>query len=396
MNRDDFVDAIGKADDDMVEKVGTLRMSNKKKSSWGKWAAAAACIAVVMVAILSIPHGDRTHPVSIGGVMREYTNASVKSEEISIVWPWEYKTVYEKYTHLNINDVKYLGSKEKINETHIGEIIGPYEVIGYDSFSDGIRHEIFDVYEITNIAHDRLLAVKMGADYYVFRAEKYDPPTTFGEVLKQYNLSNVVELSLFTSKSTTNSEPLLLTDDTYIWKILNSCADANAVNPIGWHETKRTYIDFSVTSEVLGVRDGSLYITDDGYIGTDIFNGEYLYYIGEERAANIISYAEKNAVKAEQESYMYSLAGTLTEIGDGYILVDDSILCSDAKDGMVFKILTTNQQISRYIDCKKMEVGSILIVYFTEPVLTEAGNLVDSAVSMDKGYLFDGSISVEE
>lgn len=93
---------------------------------------------------------------------------------------------------------------------------------------------------------------------------------------------------------------------------------------------------------------------------------------------------------------MYALAGTLTEIGDGYILVDDSILCADAEDGMVFRILTTDLRISRCIDYQKIGVGSIVVIRFTEPVHTETGNLVDSAVSMDKGYLCDNSICVPE
>lgn len=113
-------------------------------------------------------------------------------------------------------------------------------------------------------------------------------------------------------------------------------------------------------------------------------------------AADIISYVQKNAVKAEREPYTYSLTGTLTEIGDGYILVDDSILCTDEDDGMVFEVLTTDLRVSRFIDYREVSTGSIVVITFTEPVNIEEGNVVSGAVSMAKGSLYDGGVAIPE
>ena len=139
-----------------------------------------------------------------------------------------------------------------------------------------------------------------------------------------------------------------------------------------------------------------LYISADGYLSTNIFDWAYTFNIGEKAATDIISYARKNAVKAAYEPYTYSLAGTLTEIGDGYIIVDDSILCSNEKDGMAFKVLTSDVRISRCIDFQKIETGSVVVIQFTDPIHIDNGNIVSDAISMTQGTIMDGNVSVPE
>ena len=77
-------------------------------------------------------------------------------------------------------------------------------------------------------------------------------------------------------------------------------------------------------------------------------------------------------------------------------MVDDSILCNNEKDGMTFKVLTSDVRISRCIDFQKIEVGSIVVIQFTDPVNVQDDNTISSAVSMSKGYINDGSVNVLE
>ena len=104
----------------------------------------------------------------------------------------------------------------------------------------------------------------------------------------------------------------------------------------------------------------------------------------------------KNSMKTEQEPYTYSLTGTLTEIGDGYILVDDSILCANEKDGMIFKVITSDLRIRRCIDYQKIPTGSIVVISFIEPVNVAEGDIVSGAISMSKGFLAEGEVVVPE
>ena len=61
--------------------------------------------------------------------------------------------------------------------------------------------------------------------------------------------------------------------------------------------------------------------------------------------------SKENSTETEAEPYRKSLSGTVVEIGADYILIDDSVLCVDENDGMVFKAICTNQvDISEIID----------------------------------------------
>ena len=82
--------------------------------------------------------------------------------------------------------------------------------------------------------------------------------------------------------------------------------------------------------------------------------------------------------------------------GKRIILVDDSILCADKNDGMVFKVLTTDLRVSRFIDHQEVSTGSIVAVSFTDPVNVEEGNVVSGAVSMAKGAIYDGEVAFPE
>ena len=63
---------------------------------------------------------------------------------------------------------------------------------------------------------------------------------------------------------------------------------------------------------------------------------------------------------------------------------------------MVFTVLTSDLRIRRYIDCRQIGVGSIVVVNFTEPVKAAEGNVIDSAVSMAVGAIYEGDVTVLE
>ena len=188
-----------------------------------------------------------------------------------------------------------------------------------------------------------------------------------------------------------------MSDTDFIWQTLEGCRDARFVEDEGGGRISLDRISFSVTSEVLGVYKRAFNISADGYISTNSFDWAYTFFIGEDAASSILSHVKRNGVKAQPEPYVYSLAGTLTEIGDGYILVDDSILCEDESDGIVFKVSSTDLRVRRCIEFQKIDVGSVIVVSFTDPVIAgEDGCTIDSAISVARGYLSGGDVTVPE
>ena len=371
----------------------------EKKAGWLKWGAMVACLAVVVIAGISMLPGHNTVQTSIGGVMREYKNASVASSETNMEWPWEYKTVYERFSTIIYDGKEYTVKTYGLtaDETLIGKKLGVGEGVGYDVYTEQEYRQNFDIWQINGISADLIVAAEMDGQFYTFKYNEYVPPVTLGEVLDNFSLPQTLALSHFAVYDDGKETGYYsLSDDDYIWQTLAGCRDAQFVDDDAGGRISRDRITFAATSEALGVYKRAFHVSDDGYVSTNIFDWAYAFYIGEDVAADIISYAKENAVKAEREPYFYSLAGTLTEIGDGYILVDDSILCADENDGMVFKVLTSDLRVSRCIDYQKIGTGSIVAVSFTEPVNVEAGNVVTGAVSMVKGYLYDGDVSIPE
>lgn len=398
MNRKDLYQSLNQIDDDILERSEVV-VKSKIKPMWFKWSTMAACLAVVVFAGVSMLTGNNTVQTSMGGVMREYKNVSVSSSEEAIEWPWEYKTVYEKFSTIIYEGKEYTTKTFglAVDETLIGDKTGACEAVGYDSYTEKEYRQNLDVWQIRGISTDLMIATEMDGQFYTFKYNEYVPPVTLGEVLDNYSLTQNLALNKFgVYKEGKETGYYSLADDDYIWQVLEECRDAQFVEDEAGGCISRDRITFTATSESLGVYKRVFYVTADGYISTNIFDWAYTFFIGEDAATDIISYANKNAVQTEREPYTYSLAGTLTEIGDGYILVDDSILCVDEKDGMVFKVLTSDLRISRCIDYQKISTGSIVAIGFTEPVNVEEGNVVSGAISMARGTIYDGEVAIPE
>lgn len=391
-----LLDIVGEVDDRHIAEAAPIEKKSRKPA-WVKWGAMAACLALVVAAGTMMFSNSNTSSVFIGGIEREYKNAYVMGSESYIEWPWEYKTLSEQYTSVMIDGKEFVSSGKSVDDTMIGNSLGTYDVIGYDSYTEKQHQMQTEVFENSGISTDLIVAVKLDDEYYTFTNREYNPPATFGEVLDGYNLANVLEFNRFrTYDGSTETGYFQIDDDAYIWNILSNCRDATFIQDDTWNRSEKEYISFTATSDALGVYKRVFYVSSDGYIRTNIFDYAYLFQIGEEAAGEIISYATENGKETLDESYTNTLAGTITEISNGYIFVDDSILCKNESDGMVFKISMDDLCISRHIDFEKIGVGDLVVVYFNGMINTDAGNIVEGAYSLAKGTLSDGSVSVPE
>ena len=107
---------------------------------------------------------------------------------------------------------------------------------------------------------------------------------------------------------------------------------------------------------------------------------------------------DEQAIKETDNKYgklCHSIAYN-TEIGDGYVLIDDTVLCKDKKDGMVFKVLTDELIIRRYLECTNIKVGDTVAVKFQTEIVLGEDNTVNGAISMYKGKVTDDGMAVPE
>ncbi len=390
-----IANAIGHIDDDLVS--GAAESKKKKKNVWVKWGSLAACFAVLVVASVAVLPSLFEGSITHSGTDGRYKDYHIAGES-EIVWPWEYLTVYEKYTNVEIDGIEYLGKGRVVSEALVGESLGNYTMIGYDKINNGKKYTAeFEAYALKNIAQSQFVAVKMEDSYYVFQSDEYAPPSTLGELMDAIDLSKVVELSRFSENDDNpNSNHFVLSNDDYIWEVLADCKSASFVEDQTWIAGDRDYLSFTITSEALGVYKVAMYVTEDGYLWTNAFNWQYLFNIGEDAASKIINYAKKNSIEAEYEPYINVVAGTIIEITEEYILVDDSILCKNPEDGITYKVMLNDLRISRYVDYGVIKAGDTVQISYHGEINENNDNTIEGAISASKAAISDGDISIPE
>ena len=386
--------AIGNLDDDLIEAAAECKRK-KKPNLWLKWGSIAACFAVLVVA------GAMILPSLLGGdsgTSCKYKDI-IQAGESAIIWPWEYQTVYEQYTELELNSIKYISKGRAVSAELVRELIGTYTVVGYDETNDKKYTEDFEVYELKYADKSQFVAVKMDGKYYTFKKDEYAPPSNLGELFDLVDLPQVIELNRFSENGDgVDKKHHALSNDDYIWEVIAGCRDAAFVDEEPGKETwsvhDREYLSFTVTSETLGVYRVAMYVTKDGYLWTNVFNYAYIFDIGEDAAGKIIEYAMENSTDADYEPYQNTVAGKVVEITDEYFLLDDTVICNDPADGTTYKILLNDLRITRYVNHEIIRVGGNVQITFEGEI--DSQNTIDSAISAANVMISGGDVLIPE
>jgi len=394
MKKPRFSNAIGNLDDDLIEAAAECKRK-KKPNLWLKWGSIAACFAVLVVA------GAMILPSLLGGDIGtpgKYKDI-IQAGESAIIWPWEYQTVYEQYTELELNSIKYISKGRAVSAELVRELIGTYTVVGYDETNDKKYTEDFEVYELKYADKSQFVAVKMDGKYYTFKKDEYTPPSNLGELFDLVDLPQVIELNRFSENGDgVDKKRHALSNDDYIWEVIAGCRDAAFVDEEPGKETwsvhDREYLSFTVTSETLGVYRVAMYVTKDGYLWTNVFNYAYIFDIGEDAAGKIIEYAMENSTDADYEPYQNTVAGKVVEITDEYILLDDTVICNDPADGTTYKILLNDLRITRYVNHEIIRVGGNIQITFEGEI--DSQNTIDSAISAANVMISGGDVLIPE
>ena len=87
---------------------------------------------------------------------------------------------------------------------------------------------------------------------------------------------------------------------------------------------------------------------------------------------------------------MLSARGTIAEITDGYILIDDSVLCKDPADGIRYKVLLDDIWIFRFVDKGFAKAGDIVQIMYEGKIDYDNANLVEKPVDISLAYISEG------
>ena len=397
MKPKNIFNALNDVDYDMIENTEAIKKTSR--NIWLKCGSIAACFALVLAVGAYVIPRLNVPGTLIDGIERRYKEGIISAGETYIEWPWEYKTLSEKYTQIVLNGVEYRTRAQTISEDLLGESLGTCEANGYDTYTDKSYTEKFEVRAVNGIDSNHLVAVNMDGEFIVFLLDDNPFPSTLGELISTYSLSETLPFTRYSEYEGKKDKGYhLVHDDAYIWQVLSDCSDAPCVSDDNWNRSDRNYISFTATSESLGVYKRVFYVTEDGYVKTNIMEYGYLFEIGTEAAEKIIRYVQDNSVETESEPYHKSVSGTVIEISDDYILIDDSVLCVNQDEGMVFRIPTGDLRIKRTLVAPygTVKVGDLVRVEYTGMIDTENNNTVNGAFSISKGTLVDGGLAIPE
>ena len=343
--------------------------------------------------------------------LRERKDINIMIPETSIEWGWEDMTDSERYTNLDLGGKTYRMNGTVTN--YLGEWLESGEAYGFAWDQDNARHGIpCEIYAMTFSPDHSVVAVQFegSSEVYRFECERdYDPPKTLGEFMETRKLSEVLPLtSLYHERwdggsSKYDKFALSAEHSDGVWAILEKYGDApftenSSEESFNIHHYDKERIGFSATSEVLGIRNQSFAVNDNGYIITNIEQYGYNYFIGVDAAREIIDYVKAHMTDPlpEEKSPVYYIVGTVTEKGDGYIKVDDSIMMKNPEDGLTFTIDVTDKKLGRVCDAQ-ISVGDHVMITYDGRISEDGTFLIETAVSIQEAWITeDGDVLIPE
>lgn len=395
MTGEELLKSMDLTDPALVEAAGSL--PGRKGNGWIKWCSLAAAVLAVSL-LLGRP--EKGTVVSIGDIARTYKSVPMVQSETAPYYPWEYLTEAERYTYMLLEGMEYRTRLRTVDPKYLAERIGEgiFPATDIDSGQDHTAKK--EVFAIQKIPPSELVAVELGEEFLVFANGTYSPPPDFGTFWDETDLSNTVELSRFSyfygNNENNQQTNHFLEDDSALWEMLEKCRNAPFLERDPFYDTTVESVSFSVTSERLGIYKHGFRISADGYISTNLMEWGYVFQIGEDAARIIINHVKEHSVSVPFEPYYQFLYGTFVGTEEGFLLVDDTVLCVNPEEGMVFRVPMEDIRISRTVTLGHIEEGDIVLVNFTGKVDTAAGNTVLNPVSIQKGFLTENGVLVEE
>ena len=421
-NRRCFLERMSEIDDELLLRAENSAVVKNKGNSYKKWAILAAALVVVCAISLTvgffyineknqnINDTEDILQVPIFDVYwvdnRARNNKNIAfNESAAIIFPWSELEVYEKYTSMLMNEEKYSARSSyyggEVLANQIGKKLADAECSGYDIYEDKSYKIACEAFEIIGVDSNRIVAVKYHdyEGYYAFIKDEHQAPETLGELIDALNLTENIKLNSFYYDSYDNEIYALSNEKSAeLWNIIKKYANAPICSDEAYRDSysSNTKISFSLNSNTLGVYNLSFAFTESGYLRTNIENYGYIYNIGKDAVDEIVDFALKNRLLILLPEKQY-LTGTVTEVGEDYIKVDDSIMMKNTDDGIEFTVYTNSRNKLKWlIEIKRFKVGDTVRIEHSY-LLKDSYTKIENAVSIDKCQITsDGQIIIAE
>lgn len=215
----------------------------------------------------------------------------------SFVLPaWDKLKDGQRYTTMNFNSAEYTVGRSAISKSYIGQKIGTAELVGQDYQTDKIYKKAITVYRLKNIYEKCAVGVTFddGTSYAYVNANYM--PKNLGQLITDLNLKRTLTFGEATYERHNNNQvkPIIFSEikSDIVWSMLLN--NENAVCES--RDVPSDTIIFSIAANVdeLGYKQMGLWITEQGYIGTNLLETGKYFYVGKDKANDFIDYAMKN------------------------------------------------------------------------------------------------------
>ncbi len=231
-------------------------------------------------------------------------------EDIIQIIPWGEMALYQKYPEFELGGTTYTTAAKWIDEGELGDAIGTSTAHGYDIYTDTAYEMGVTVYEINGINTAAAVAVSYNgfAGQYAVYTDHWYHPETLGDFIDVLNLRENLTFGTiyhtFWEYESYMTVEYKISDPSIIWDMLMSHVDLkNVVNEVTDYDMSfyKESMSISVNVDILGVKNVSLSVTENGYIQTNILATRKLFYIGEEKAQEFFNYVEANFEGVREE-----------------------------------------------------------------------------------------------
>lgn len=247
----------------------------------------------------------------------------VETELLAKVTPWDELSITGQYSELDFDGIRYSSRKAQISADMLLDKIGDYTTHGTDMINDIKYTKNAEVYPVKDISDECAVAVKLeGTEEYYIYVNSHYRPETLGDFIVDLNLKELLSFGTVSYNydeikgKTYINERVDFTDvaDEVIWqKLLSDTALKNVHSDEAWYE--KTVISIGVDIDLLGYKNIGLWITEDGYMQTNILDTGKTFFIGKEKVSEITNYLLDNC---DGERYVYTVVDETVGIDGEY------------------------------------------------------------------------------
>lgn len=302
------------------------------------------CIVIVVtVLIIKIQLFDKSTPKHNWKIKEVVVNREdyYKIEnDVATVPKWDELTITQKFSLFKYNGENYNIGYAIIPEEMIDKKIGNVVLEGYDTYTKNTYTHNATGYTVRSFPEKCIIAIQYeGTNEYYVAINTYYRPATLKNLMEDLHLRDIVSFGTIhyeyfsadkdDNKHYENIEFPNVNND-IIWQMLFD--DVSVENVHSDREFHSRIMSISIDIPLLGYKNISVSVSEDGYLMTNILETGKTFYIGKEKVRNFVNYIIDNydgykTIYVDENGNELSLDGLEEddeETANGTILVYDT------------------------------------------------------------------------